>query len=235
LIYEASGDEVVYNTTSTPKGRQYQLTLPDGSVVWLNAFSSVRYPTVFVGKERRVTVTGEAYFEVAKDKSRPFFVEIDGGETVKVLGTHFNLNAYRDEPQITTTLLEGVVNIATTSRAEGEAAVTLRPGQQAVVSSAYSDDNQVTGKIRVLDDADTLQVLAWKNGLFNFEGVYLKTAMKQIARWYDVEVVYRGTVPDIKFFGSISRSISLAGLIKGLKSTGIHISIENGRKLIVTQ
>jgi ferric-dicitrate binding protein FerR (iron transport regulator) len=236
LIYEASGDEVVYNTTTTPKGRQYQLTLPDGSVVWLNAFSSVRYPTVFVGKERRVTVTGEAYFEVAKDKSRPFFVEVDGGETVKVLGTHFNLNAYRDEPQITTTLLEGVVNITATSRAEGEAAfapLTLHPGQQAVASCVNSGDNRIAGEIRVLDDADTLQVLAWKNGLFNFEGVYLKTAMKQIARWYDVDVVYSGNVPDIKFFGSISRSISLAGLIKGLQSTGIHISIGNGRQLIV--
>jgi transmembrane sensor len=237
LIYEASGDEVVYNTTSTPKGRQYQLTLPDGSVVWLNAFSSVRYPTVFVGKERRVTVTGEVYFEVAKDKNRPFFVDIDGGETVKVLGTHFNINAYRDEQQITTTLIEGVVNITTTSRAEGDAAiapVTLRPGEQAVVSSAFSGDNRVTGEVHVLNDVDTLQVMAWKNGLFNFEGVYLKTAMKQIARWYDVDVIYRGTVPDIKFFGSISRSISLAGLIKGLNSTGVHISIGNGRQLIVT-
>jgi ferric-dicitrate binding protein FerR (iron transport regulator) len=237
LLYETSGDEVVYNTTSTPKGRQYQLTLPDGSVVWLNAFSSIRYPTVFVGKERRVTVTGEAYFEVAKDKKRPFFVDIDGGETVKVLGTHFNINAYRDEQQITTTLIEGVVNITTTSRAEGQAAmapVTLRPGQQAVGSSIYSGDNRGTGELHVLNDIDTLQVLAWKNGLFNFEGVYLKTAMKQIARWYDVDVVYRGTVPDIKFFGSISRSISLAGLIKGLKSTGIHISIGQGRQLIVT-
>jgi transmembrane sensor len=237
LIYEASGDEVVYNTTSTPKGRQYQLTLPDGSVVWLNAFSSVRYPTVFVGKERRVTVTGEVYFEVAKDKNRPFFVDIDGGETVKVLGTHFNINAYRDEQQITTTLIEGVVNITTTPRAEGDAAiapVTLRPGEQAVVSSAFSGDNRVTGEVHVLNDVDTLQVMAWKNGLFNFEGVYLKTAMKQIARWYDVDVIYRGTVPDIKFFGSISRSISLAGLIKGLNSTGVHISIGNGRQLIVT-
>lgn len=236
LIYEASGDKVVYNTTSTPKGRQYQVTLPDGSVVWLNAFSSVTYPTVFVGKERRVKVTGEAYLEVTKDKSRPFFVEIDGGETVKVLGTSFNINAYRDEPQITTTLMEGVVNITTTSRAKGETAiapVTLRPGQQAVVSAAYSGENRGTGDMRVLDNIDTLQVLAWKNGLFNFEGVYLKTAMKQIARWYDVDVVYQGTVPDVKFFGSISRSISLAGLIKGLNSTGIHISIGDGRQLIV--
>ena len=236
LIYEASGDKVVYNTTSTPKGRQYQVTLPDGSVVWLNAFSSVTYPTVFVGKERRVKVTGEAYLEVAKDKSRPFFVEIDGGETVKVLGTSFNINAYRDEQQITTTLMEGVVNITTTSRAEAAAVIApvmLRPGQQAVVSSAYSGDNRGTGEIRVLNDIDTLQVLAWKNGLFNFEGVYLKTAMKQIARWYDVDVVYQGTVPDVKFFGSISRSISLAGLIKGLNSTGVHISIGNGRQLIV--
>lgn len=237
LIYETSSDEVVYNTTSTPKGRQYQLTLPDGSMVWLNAFSSIRYPTVFVGKERRVTVTGEAYFEVAKDKNRPFFVDIDGGETVKVLGTHFNINAYRDEQQIITTLIEGVVNIKTTSRAEGQVAKTpvmLKPGQQAVASCISSGDNRVTGEVHVLNDVDTLQVLAWKNGLFNFEGVYLKTAMKQIARWYDVDVIYRGTVPDIKFFGSISRSISLAGLIKGLNSTGVHISIGQGRQLIVT-
>ena len=228
LVYAApanAGSEMVYNTISVPNGRQFMLTLPDGTKVWLNAASSIRYPVAFTGTQRQVEVSGETYFEVVKNKKMPFRVTVDNRAEIEVLGTHFNVNAYDNEETLNTTLLEGAVRI--TTRQAGaygkQLEQVLVPGQQL----------QLSDKGAAVVEPEPEKVIAWKNGLFNFEGLYLKSAMKQIARWYDVEVVYRGNVPDIKFFGSISRSISLAGLIKGFQSAGVHMTIENGKQLIV--
>ncbi|THU35995.1 DUF4974 domain-containing protein [Niastella caeni] len=220
-----AGSEMVYNTISVPNGRQFMLTLHDGTRVWLNAASSIRYPVAFTGTQRQVEVSGETYFEVVKNKKMPFRVTVDNRAEIEVLGTHFNVNAYDNEETLNTTLLEGAVRITTRQAASygKQLEQVLVPGQQL----------QLSDKGAAIVEPELEKVIAWKNGLFNFEGVYLKTAMKQIARWYDVEVVYRGNVPDIKFFGSISRSISLAGLIKGFQSTGVHMTIENGKQLIV--
>jgi transmembrane sensor len=240
LVYNASAkqNEVLYNTMTTPKGRQYQLVLPDGSQVWLNAASSITYPTVFAGKDRTVTITGEAYFEVAKDKSKPFHVKVNEIE-VEVLGTHFNINSYADEAGIKTTLLEGSVKVisgATTAVAASSdrqhkssgtddfrQSIVIKPGQQAIANSQ---------QLSVVNDADIDQVMAWKNGMFNFSKVSLQEVMRQISRWYDVEIEYQGTIQPKKFGGEIQRDLNLSEVLDGLKETGIHFRIE-GKKLIV--
>jgi transmembrane sensor len=221
---KASG-EIVYNTMTTPKGRQFNLVLPDGSQVWLNAASSIRFPTAFNGKQRRVEITGEAYFEVAKDKERPFFVRAMNTET-EVLGTHFNINAYDEENIVKATLLTG--SIRTTALPSGRPGgnAVLQPGQQAQVSP----DEKMT----VISNADIEQTMAWKNGAFNFQNVGLKEVMRQLARWYDLEIVYEKNVPDIRFGGEMSRNIPLSDLLNGLKDMDIHFRIAEGRKLIVT-
>ncbi|MDF2188202.1 FecR family protein [Paraflavitalea sp. CAU 1676] len=221
------------NTISTPRGRQFQVVLPDGTRVWLNAGSSLTYPVAFTGNERKVTMKGEAYFEVATlltaTHKMPFIVET-GSMAVEVLGTHFNINAYADEPSIKTTLLEGKVRV----RAQATAGKTLaqekilQPGEQAMIASA---GQQASGAIRI-QQVDVDQVVAWKNGLFNFQKADLPTVMRQLARWYDVEVQYRGPVPDRLFGGEIERNLQLSQVIKILKRMGIECSIED-KKLIV--
>lgn len=212
--------ELVYNTITTPRGRQFRVTLPDGSLIWLNAGSSVRYPASFPEHERKVFVTGEVYFEVARDAGAPFLVNINNKADIEVLGTSFNINAYENEEHITATLLTGSLRI----RKEGRERI-LKPGEQA---SLLKD-------IRVVKDADLEKVIAWKDGFFDFSGVDLEHAMRQIARWYEVEVVYEGKVPDVRFYGRISRDISLNGLIRGLSSTtDASMKISEG-KLIINQ
>jgi len=215
---------LVYNTMTTPRGGQYQLTLPDGTKVWLNAASSIHYPTAFAGKERRVSVTGEVYFEVAHT-GNPFIVEINAASgkqaEVEVLGTHFNINAYDDEPAIHTTLLEGKVRISA-------GGTILLPGQQAQLSVAG-------GSPQVVSRVDTEQVMAWKNHLFKFDSVDLKKVMRQLARWYNIDVSYEGNAPVSEmFFGEMQRSLNLSQVLKGLGGMGVHFRIE-GRRLIVTQ
>ncbi|WP_423738253.1 FecR family protein [Chitinophaga caseinilytica] len=214
----AGGNEVQFNTTATPRGRQYQLRLPDGTKVWLNAASSLRYPTAFNGGERRVEITGEAYFEVAKDKTKPFRAVVNGGTTVEVLGTEFNINAYPDDGETKTTLLRGSVKVVRTS-----GTVTLVPGQQANVKNG----------VAVVREADTDKAVAWKNGLFDFDGMPLEEAMRQLARWYDITIVYEKGIPDIRFYGAMSRDVSLAGMLKGLEGAGVRFRMEEGRKLVV--
>lgn len=225
LIYEnakAAGDEPVYNTMSTPKGRQFQLQLPDGTKAWLNAASSIRYPTFFAGNERRVIITGEVYFEVASNKEMPFRAEVANEAEIEVLGTHFNVNAYSNEPSLRTTLLEGSVKVRSVQTA---ATATIQPGEQAEINTYHS--------IHTNNQVDLDRVMAWKNGLFNFENTSITEVMKQLERWYDITVVYEKGVPDIQFFGEISRNISLADLIDVLKDVGVHFRIETGRKLVV--
>ena len=216
------GAESVYNTMSTPAGGQYQLTLPDGSKVWLNASSSIHYPTAFTQNERRVTITGEAYFEIAKNAQKPFIVKMYNGSEVNVLGTHFNIKAYSDEEQIKTTLLEGSINVS-----QGAKNNLLKPGNQAQIDKS--------GKINIVMDVNTEEAVAWKNGNFQFSSADVTAVLKQAARWYDIDVVYAGTTSsENKFTGKIPMSVNLSRLLKWLEYSDVHFKLE-GKKLTVTQ
>lgn len=210
---------LIYNTMSTPRGRQFSIVLPDGTRVWLNAASSIRYPTVFAGNDRKVELSGEAYFEVAKDVKRPFIVHTMSTVT-QVLGTSFNVNAYEEDGIVRTTLLEGSVRTG-----EPQDNVLLSPGEQAQLKPG--------GKLKVDHHANTDQVLAWKNGAFNFQNATLHEVMRQLARWYDLEVVYEKGVPEATFGGEVSRNVPLSDLLKGLKGMDVHFRIEEGHRLIV--
>jgi hypothetical protein len=222
LTYNASkAGAVSFNTMSTPKGRQFLLLLPDGTKVWLNAASSITYPTAFIGRGRTVKITGEAYFEIAKNPGQPFKVKINDAAEIDVLGTHFNVNAYANEGSIKTTLLEGSVRISASRRTQ-----TMAPGQQAQIKQ--------DGSITTTDASDLAQTVAWKDGVFNFDGASLKEVMNQLERWYDIDVVYEKNIPDIGFFGKISRKASLSSVLKGLADAKVNSRIEEGRRLIVT-
>jgi len=224
LIYTKSAatanNEVLYNTITTPRGGEYKLTLSDGTQVWLNSASSLTYPTGFTGKERLVKLTGEAYFEVAKNAKMPFKVNVNGQEEVQVVGTHFNIMAYTDETAIKTTLLEGSVKIA-----KDKVIGILKPGQQAQLTSG--------GKLAIVDNADLDETVAWKNGQTLFVHEDIKAIMRQVSRWYDVDVEYRGNIPARSFTGGISREANLSALLKILELSDIHFTIE-GKKITVT-
>ncbi len=208
----------VYNTVSTPRGGHYQVVLPDGSQVWLNAASSIRFPTAFTGKERTVEITGEVYFEVAKDKTLPFVVKLNNSE-VRVFGTHFNVMAYDDEPAVETTLLEGSVQFSS-----GSSSYMLKPGEQSELNKS--------GQVMVTADVDVDNVVAWKNNLFNFQNADIESIMRQLSRWYDVDVVYNKTVND-RFFAEIPSTSKLSEVLKALELTGkVDFDIQ-GRKIIV--
>jgi transmembrane sensor len=213
-----AGDAVLFNTISTARGNQYQLTLSDGSKVWLNAASSLRFPTTFKGKERRVEVTGEAYFEIAKNPSMPFKVQAGGGE-IDVLGTHFNVNAYTDEPSVKTTVLEGAVAVKKESALQ-----LLAPGQQAEFSPK--------GDITLSENVDVTRETAWKDGFFWFNNTDIHMLMRQVSRWYDVEVEFNGNITDDGFTGKVSRNVPLSKLLDVLEQYEIHFKIE-GKKIIV--
>ncbi len=226
LVYDAGKKkpgEILYNTMTTPQGRQFQLVLPDGTKVWLNAASSITYPATFTGNARRVKVSGEAYFEVAKMKDMPFHAAINDMAEVKVLGTHFNINAYEGEPGIKATLLEGSIQTSLLGTGKTPEYIVLKPGQQA----------EIANKIKLNESVNTDQVMAWKNGLFNFENASLEEVMRQLSRWYDIEVVYERGIPKMIFGGEMSRNVSLAGLLSGLERAGVHFRIEEGNRLIV--
>lgn len=216
---QSAAGAIVYNTITTPKGRQFQLQLPDGSVVWLNAGSSMRYPIRFAADKRSVAVTGEVYFDIAPDAARPFWVDINGRAEIQVLGTGFNINAYDNETAVKTTLLEGTIKVKRNSET-----VLLYPGQQA----------QVTESIKVTEHVDVNSVIAWKKGLFQFENTDLPTVMRQIERWYDIEVKYNGTVPAIQFNGKMDRGVSLKGFTGFLADYGLKATL-NGRVLMLEQ
>ena len=226
LVYEGNGHELAYNTISTPKGRQYTVTLPDGTRVWLNSGSSIRCPVVFADAERLVKITGEAYLEVANNPTQPFRVNVNDRAVVTVLGTQFNVNAYDNEKYIATTLLTGSVHIADSRQAAANT-VTLAPGQQAQLPA-----NGATGPIKVLPNADVEQTVAWKNGLFSFEHASLAEIMRQLERWYDIEVVYENTQPDIALRGEITRDVPLAELLAALKKMGLQYKLDERRLII---
>lgn len=209
---------VQYNKLSTPRGRQFDLVLPDGTHVWLNAASSLRYPAEFNGSAREVDITGEVYFEVAaaydqQQHKLPFIVHVNNETSIQVLGTHFNVNAYTDEAQMKTTLLEGAVRINNT--------VTLKPGQQAAITK---------GAIKVTDNANTAQAVAWKDGIFYFAGrTGVADVLRQLSRWYDVEVIYEHGIPAMVFTGKMQRDLSLSQALKGLADMGVNFRIEENR------
>jgi transmembrane sensor len=212
------GENPVYNTLTTPRGGQFSVTLSDGTRAWLNAASAITYPTQFTGATRDVTIKGEVYFEVAHNKAMPFRV-MAGKETVEVLGTHFNINAYSDEPSINTTLLEGSVKVTA-----GIANKIIKPGEQAVLSN---DELQVT-------NADTDAVIAWKNGTFQFNEEPMESIMHKISRWYDVEILYTSDdIKQIPFTGIVPHTYTLRKVLRMLELTKkVHFKI-SGKSIIV--
>ncbi|QEC40704.1 DUF4974 domain-containing protein [Pseudobacter ginsenosidimutans] len=204
--------------------------MPDGTHAWLNAASVLRFPIAFTGSERKVQLSGEAYFDVAKNPAMPFIVEATDAHgrelnTVEVLGTGFNVNAYDNEPTVKTTLVEGKVKVS--NGGGSQQSVILTHSMQSI----YSHDRGAAGNFR-LRQVDTDDVVAWKNGLFNFNNADIKTVMRQLARWYDVEVVYEGVLPNEKFDGEISRNSTLAEVFNILELSAIHFKVE-GRKVTV--
>lgn len=231
LAYNTSSagtTQPIYNTITTPRGGQYQVLLPDGTAVWLNAASSISFPTAFNDSERVVKVSGEVYFEVAAKHVTttkvPFIVKItsssgeDAGE-VRVLGTHFNINAYNDEKIVKTTLLEGAVQCI-----KGNSRRLLKPGEQA----GFADG------ITVRTGIDTDEIIAWKNGTFYFNSNDIETIMRQISRWYDIEVAYKGEISKEAFSGIVSRESNLKQVLKIMEEGGVKFDIQ-GRKIIVMQ
>ncbi|MET0465008.1 MAG: FecR domain-containing protein [Chitinophagaceae bacterium] len=213
--------EMAFNTITTPKGRQFRLQLEDGTRVWLNAASSLKYPAAFTGSDRRVEITGEAYFEVAKDQRRPFHVKLTDDTEIEVLGTQFNVNSYSNEASINTTLLEGSVQI---NNRNGKTVIT--PGQQAQVFAGAD-------AVKVLNAVNTGRITAWKDGVFNFENASLFEVMRQLERWYDIEVEYDKGVQNYEFFGKMGRDLSLQDVLRGLEMNEVNFKVE-GRKIVVT-
>ncbi|MBL1408249.1 FecR family protein [Sphingobacterium faecale] len=209
-----------YATLVTPKGGEYRITLPDGTQVWVNAASSLTYPTRFDGDERKVKLSGEAYFQVAHNKEKPFIVETDH-QRLKVLGTVFNVNAYADEKQTSTTLLEG--KVAVRALDDQDNSIVLRPGEQSQL---------VGGKLHV-SPIDVQEAVAWRQGKFVFNSTDIYTVMRQIARWYDTDIVYQGDLSNVLFSGSVSRFSDIESVVKSLELTReIKLTIE-GRRIIV--
>lgn len=205
-----------FNTLTTPRGRVFHVTLPDGSGVWLNAASSLRYPTSFGPSGRTVELTGEAYFDIRPMTGAPFTVKAGDGAEVLVLGTRFNVSAYGNEPRIATTLLQGKVSVNRS---------VLRPGQQARVSGG--------GAVTEVVEADTSRVMAWRNGMFNFGDADIREVMQQLERWYDIDVIYENGIPPLRFGGKMERSLSLQQVLRILAISDVHCRLE-GRKLIIT-
>jgi transmembrane sensor len=225
---------LTYNTLRTPRGGQYQLVLPDGSKVWLNAASAITYPTAFTGKERKITIDGEAYLEVAHDAGKPFKVQANGTE-VEVLGTHFNVHAYSDEDALKVTLLQGSVKVVKRQSAFAKASADkssignrqsaiLKPGQQAVLATH--------SPLTINHSPDIEEVMAWKNGLFRFNNADIESVMKQVERWYDVEVVYEGPKPEGHFRGKVPRNVMASEMLKIIEASGVKCTIKN-KKIII--
>jgi ferric-dicitrate binding protein FerR (iron transport regulator) len=226
LAYDADGRSTgsnsnvapVYNTVTTPRGGEYQVILPDGTKVWLNAASSLRFPTAFSDKDRTVQVTGEAYFEVAADKDKPFVVQ--AGETrTRVLGTHFDVMAYGDEKAIRTTLLEGSVRMD-----KGGLGTLLKPGEQGAFDGG-------TG-VLTTKNVNVNAAIAWKDGYYYFDRTKMEDVMRQISRWYDVDIVYQGSIPQDEIVGKIPRTAHVSEVLHIMELIGIHFQID-GKKIIV--
>nr|WP_067053269.1 FecR family protein [Mucilaginibacter sp. L294] len=223
LIYKKaapSGPDTVLNTMSTPVGGQYNLMLADGTRVWLNASSSIRYPTAFNGSSRQVEITGEAYFEVTHNAAKPFKV-LSAGQQIEVLGTHFNVNAYENEGVVITTLLQGRVRVANPTGAQ-----ILIPGQQSVAGDGGK------GMIKLVKDADTDEAVAWKEGYFQFNQADIHQVMRQLSRWYDIRVSYRNPSSARKFQGAIQRDLRFSQVLRILAKSNMHFTVK-GKEVVV--
>jgi len=218
LHYEGADDQIMLNTVTTPMGGQYQLTLPDGTKAWLNAASSITYPAYFAGNDRQVTITGEVYLEVVKDPLHPFIASIPDHIGIQVLGTSFNINAYADEENIKTTLIEGRIRMAGSK-------VILMPGQQAI--------ERKNASLELVSNANIEKETAWKNGIFYFEDAPLPLVMKQLERWYDLKVSYKGNIPALRINGKMDRNLTLQGVMDFLTKMGVAYAIED-RTIVVT-
>lgn len=226
LAFQASGTRGInsptgINTLKTPNGGQYQIKLPDGTQVWLNAGSSLAFPSAFNGSTREVNITGEAYFEVVHDAKKPFIVRA-GKTVIRDIGTRFNVMAYGDESVQKVTLQQGAVEVSQQGNNQKQ---LLKPGQQIQIAS--------TGKFTLIKQMDADAAILWKEGRFNFQDASLQEVMRQLARWYDVEVVYENGIPDLEFIGQVQRNLPLSEVLKGLKMSGVHFRLEQGRRLIV--
>lgn len=219
---------MIFNTLATPRGGQYQVRLPDGSLVWLNASSSVRFPVRFKGAERRVEVSGEAYFEIKENAAMPFHVQVNSGTgdslDIAVLGTHFNIMAYADEQMIQTSLLEGSIRVTTHTKGL-PASLLLTPGKQA-------QWNKTDQQLKLLQ-ADMQQVMAWRNGFFYFNGSDIRTIMRQLSRWYDIDVIYESEYRGQDFEGELPRNESVTRILKTLEATGVVQFRIKGKTIIV--
>jgi len=224
IRYDENNDQhtgkPTYNTLITPNGKTFQIALPDGTNVWMNAGSSLKYPTYFDGNERLVVLTGEAYFEVSHDAKMPFKV-FSNGQQVEVLGTHFNIRAYENEPLLKTTLLEGKIKIT-----ESDNSSLVKPGQQVKVS--------LTNHSMKIAEVNTESAVAWKSRLFYFEDAKYDEIMREIERWYDVKVIYKGKIPDERFQGAIQKDLKLNQVLKMLESNDVHFKV-SGKEVLVTQ
>ncbi len=219
IVYHGKNGEVLYNNISTDRGRQWSVTLPDSSKVWLNAASSIYYPLTFSDTERLVEVTGEAYFEVVHHSKQPFRVKV-ADQTIEDLGTHFNINAYKNETAMRTTLLEGSVKINNTA-----ASIIIQPGQQAVINTTHKTMHVI--------EADVDDVVAWKNRFFAFREADIHAIMRQLSRWYDVDIRYEGIPSKQEFTGKIDMNLSLAQVLKILDQTGAHFRIEEDKRIVI--
>lgn len=217
--YSAPGDPEQFNTLSTSTGETYHVHLQDGSDIWLNAGSTLKYPANFTGTERRVSLSGEAYFEIAKNKEKPFVVSANKQE-IRVLGTHFNVSSYEDEALTRTTLLEGSIALRVLN---GNETAVLKPGQQASLSSSGLSIGQT----------DAEKSIAWKNGKFEFVSEDIESILRKIARWYDVEIVYKDELVNRQFSGSFSKFDNVAKVLRTIELTNdVHFKIE-GRRILV--
>ena len=230
LVYDKTteADEPVYNTLSTPRGQQFHLQLPDGSKVWLNAASSIRYPIVFNSTQREVYITGEAYFEVNKVAGKSFIVHLADKSNIEVLGTHFNVNSYADEDIIKTTLLEGSIKVS-----HAKETSLLKPGEQASFTAITETSNSNTNSITISKNVNISQVMAWKNGVFDLNGVPFAELMRQISRWYNIDIEYENGIPEVEFRGKMGRDVNLSRLLYFLEGTGIQFRLEKDMKKLI--
>jgi ferric-dicitrate binding protein FerR (iron transport regulator) len=219
-----AGTASMYNTITTPRGRQYRMELPDGTKVWLNAASRITFPTAFTGAERKVAISGEVYFEVTRNADKPFMVSTADAD-IEVLGTNFNISAYSDEDNVRATLLEGSIKVlkkGLSGDSGSHTGVILKPGQQAVIGR----------RLRVDTNVNIEQVIAWKNGLFYFNSTGIAAVMQQLSRWYDIDVKYEGEVPDINVTGKMDKGLNLDEILEFLTKMEVKNRLV-GRTVIV--
>ncbi|MCF2443563.1 FecR domain-containing protein [Dyadobacter sp. CY345] len=227
LVYAKQGANIsadietnIFNQITTPKAGQYQINLSDGTKVWLNSLSSIRFPAVFNGEERKVEITGEVYFEVAsyrRDNRKIPFLVVCNNQVIEVLGTHFNVNSYRDEAVVKTTLLEGSVKVYPLQGSAGKVgqSVKLKPGEQSIVKQSKSNTSGIA-----VEKVDIESAIAWQKGFFKFKDTNIQEVMRQLSRWYDLDVVYNGPLPEEQFTGYVSKKVAVSNVLAILEEGG---------------